>query len=360
MDLSDRDGNLWWAQSDTSIFSLHPSPPTNGSVDAVVHHDQAGRLFWSEMNQTLGTPKPMQAAVRINNAWLPTHDFNEGDRPWFATNSTNVTYLAFGNTTGEGWVELWKNQTGVPGWTAVNGSSNPVINDTGLFDFANDTHDRLYLLMSVSDIGIFLGQKSALDDAWTFSLTFNRTNGNHSGGFGIPRLVIDLSDNVYVVYGENRSANYSIWLRMLNANGTWTEPARLGPVGNSAAQPGAIAGSAGRVGVGWYEATGNILPGSAPDGTTWRYMYSVFKDANTTPVLLGNATVTAAAHNGPLQRQLGDFSFAIKRLGNSSGHAALAFSCDAIDLLNVCVNSALPNPPAPYFAVQTQGPGVLI
>lgn len=357
------DGRLWWATSDEpTSWTEESDPPTNGSVDAVVHHDLDGRLFWAEMRRNASAPcDDGQVAVRHGSNWFQ-QNFTCLDRPWFRTNSTGVTFLAFANGTGGlPRVEVWSNRSGEEGWSPWSAGENNASYPATLSDFANATDGTLYLLVfNATSQGIYVSWRAPTDSTWSLTPEFSVTQNYRNAGFGILRVAVDLSGNLYVAYGDKIGTDHSAWLRRFDG-GAWSAPSRLSPADNTTALPSIVVGSAGRVGVAWYEADGNFLPSEAPNETKWRFVYSVFTNANSSPQLLQRAVVADEAHLGKivLPGSLGDFSYALRREGNPSGRVTLAFACDAISPQLRCEVREDPSPPALAYAVQTGGPGVL-
>jgi len=366
-----RNANLWWASTDTSSFLQETDPPTFGGADAVVHHDSNGRLFFAE------GVRPTRVAVRHNTVWQPSTSSGvdtvttipNADRPWLVTLSNGTTYLAVWNRTdtvnpNADIVEVYRNATGVYGWELDTKNATGA---KGLAAFANDTADTLYILAKSFDQTQWkVAMRPSASNAWSDSASFSfNADPNVNTGFGIPRMVTDLWNNLYVVYGDNRTESgveqFSIWLRRYEASSdSWTAPFRIAQVNHSAALAGVGAGSTGMIGVSWYDAEGRFFPSSADATTQWDVHYAVIEHADTTPVIVDEAVVKTSAHHGPIRSQglpLGDLTFVARRHGDAAGKAAIAFACDDA-MGGACVSASLAFA-RPFFAVQTAGRGLL-
>lgn len=340
------DGNLWYAQNDTSSFVKETDPPTYGSADATVHHDAAGRLFWAEIEPG-GNDHNTSVGVRTSGTWT-TQNFTNGDRPWFRTNSTGKTFLALKNQVSEK-IALWiHTPNGVADWAPWADVFSP----GALGDFVNHTDDTLYLLIwnATSRQYVVAYLPPASIGGWQFTPEFAAPEV-----YGIPRLVVDLSGNLFVVTAENRSSEYGVWLRHFSGS-TWSAAKRLSETGTSGGYPSSVAGVSGRVGAAWYEADGSFAPENAPSTTVWRLKYGLFEGATGTISPVERAMVANRTHVGPLlDVHVGEFTYIVRRAGDSAGRVAIGFSCDSGDATLGCPSGLS----GPVFAVQTAGPGLL-
>lgn len=364
-ELTGEQANLWWTTTDTAAFAQESDPPPSGGADAVVHHDSDGRMFFAE------SVRPTRVSVRLNNAWLPVSpgslntvtEIPNADRPWLRTVSDGTTYLAVLNQSDlqnpdDDHLEVWKNKTGTYGWTLDTAN---VTGPAALADFANDTNQKLYLLLRRYDgTGYGLASRPSGSVDWTLSSRFAI---NFDGGFGIARLAVDLANRVYVIYGSKEGTNdYGIWLRLYNpGDDSWSSAFRISGSGRTGAVAGAAAGAEGVLGVSWYEASGNFYPSEAPLDKKWDVNYVVIENAHTSPSFAESpVSLKTAAHQGPLTGGgggPGDLSFVLRRQGDSAGKVAVAFACDDA-LQSACIATLQPWP-KPFYAVQTAGRGLL-
>lgn len=177
-------------------------------------------------------------------------------------------------------------------------------------------------------------------------------------------MVVDLQKSLYVVYGENRSSQYAVWLRYFNGS-TWSSPSKLSSDGKTGALPAAVAGIAGKVGAAWYQADGDFFPEEAPADTRWSVVYALFENSTGNLSLVQRVSVKDSVHKGPIGGGepgapfLGDFLYAARRQGDSTGRVAIGFVCDEGSLTEGCLASGITEKPLPFYAVQTEGPGVL-
>lgn len=341
-------GNLWYALSDTSSFAQDPDPPTPAGDDAVVHHDADGRLFWATLDNGLRA----SWAVRTGLNWK---SYNSGlalDRPWFKTITGGTTYLAVLKLQAaqDSVAEVWKYSPS--SLQLFDPHFTNIVTATGYTDFANHTDGRIYFVYSeVGGVTSWrVAHRGTSESSWSFSDSFSVTNTE-----AFKRLAIDRAGNVYVVYADVIGGDNSLWLRHLMGSGSWSAAKRLCETGVTCSHPGPVAGSAGKLGVGWYETDGNYDPSQVPSNSIWRYRYGVFENANGSISVVERSTVKTNAHIGPINRTTaGDFSFGVLRMGDSQGKVALAFTC----YYSVGCN-ALANSPYPMYAVQTAGPGLL-
>lgn len=340
-------GNLWYAVTDTSPFGQEPDPPTTGGDDAVVHHDLDGRLFWATINASGAFQT--EVAVRQGGAWS-AKGLGALDRPWFRTVPSGTTYLGVNNITApDDVLEIWRYDSASPRLFEPHFTNIAVTTRYG--DFANHTDGRLYLLYEIDGTNWRVAHRGPSESSWTFTSSFPILNDN-----AFPRLTVDLAGNVYVINADIIAGNNSLWLRHLLGSGQWSAPKRLCAADVTCSHPSTASGSAGKVGAGWYETDGNFDPAGVPSANLWRYRYGLFENANGDLSAVERTTVKSDVHKGPLDRQVGDFSSAVRREGDSQGRAALAFACN---YRVTCEPQALSDRPLPIFAVQTGGAGLL-
>ena len=344
------EANLWFAHNDTQAFVRETDPPTSGGIDAVVHHDSAGRLFFAEQSSGV------QVTVRDNGAWSHVTIFPNGDRPWFRTNSSGLTFLAFKNTTTTA-IETWTNSSNAVGWSMF---SSDAASPAGLADFwihSNDTIAVLFLDETDDDWRVSLRGK--LDSHWSETSGIDHT---HLGTYGPARIAFDSSGNMYVIYGETVGNDHSIWLRRYVASSnTWTSAFRVSDVNHTAALASIAAGSTGRVGIAWYDVEGNYEPGEVPLTSYWSFRYALMESADSSPSIVQSVEVQPRAHQGPRGAGgtgVGDCSYILPRQWDSTGKVVLAFACDRTDPIEGCIISLPAHWPVPVFARQTAGPGL--
>lgn len=341
------DGNLWNATTDAGPFTLQePPPPPSGGFDATAHNDTRGRLFYTEVGQTVE-----KVSVLQNGVWT-TYDFPKMDRPWLRTDSFGFTYLVSTNLTVDGnLVEIRRYNPETALW------SIPFTIKSGGFSgigFVNDTSDILYVAFWPSNdhknISVAYQASSSYNSPWSFTPKFELKQNAE----GLPPLAVDFSGKVYVVFYDNIDGQHSLWARHFNGT-SWSVPHRLCLQDVTCAFPGAVAGTTGRVGVVWYEADGNFFPPTADPNTVWRVRYGLFENMHGTPSATERVTIMNNVNRGVLSiAQVLDFSYATRRMTDASGRVSVAFNC-LVDN-GSCPGNGLS---VPVLAGQLTGPGLL-
>ncbi|HEV8361049.1 MAG TPA: hypothetical protein VGR28_11400, partial [Candidatus Thermoplasmatota archaeon] len=245
--------------------------------------------------------------------------------------------------------ELWRWVSPLVGWTAVNGAQRPIFTQAHADDFIAAADGTLHVFAREDDGDLYVASRGPGSAQWVTTPTIVTPPAY----YGIGRVATDAAGYLYLVTPALDDGRVHVRLRAYDANlGAWGAAQDLSGPGVTAMIPSVAAGSAGHVGVGWYEADGVFDPGAAPGTTVWRYVYAAYAGATGAPQLLGRSTVLADVAEGPLSNSgIGDFTSATVRPSSAEGWVALSFACST----SACGTSPSP---MPVFAAQTSGPGL--
>lgn len=237
--------------------------PSNLSQSAMASYypdvavDRAGRVYvvWGEYSQIFdGRPDMLMLRIKAGDEWSPANDIAVGGHlPQIAIDSQGRLHLvriANGLVYKRAWVQ--DDPLNAQNW----GSEYTIAgNDTYWPDLAVDGQDRLHLVFSGGE-GISYVRSVDGGDAWTEPVHISL----HSDKTDTPRLAIDPSDNLYVVWqilgpsnrAQDPMARAIGFSRSEDGGQTWLPPVEVTAGEGGFEWPQVAADSRGTIHVDWH------------------------------------------------------------------------------------------------------------
>lgn len=323
------DATTWTRTSlDGTGFTSNPANNT-GFSDPDITQDEGGRIYNTGIDLVNDA---LYSSPDGGKTWdIGTPQCHDGDRPWLAAGPPNTVWLGNEPETGGGGHTVWESTDA----GASCGSTG--IKDSGaygklLYDDIKGSPDYGDLVEPVPDVGggnigvsVLPNAVAAFQNPTAPTSKFTQYPAAHTDGeqTNFPVIAFDAVGNLYESWADAPSGGENtVWLTESKDGGvTWSAPLAVAHPGTTVFWPWIVAGSAGNVGVTWYQydqavpgalsnATGNMTVWAADvigmGGTTAPTVYSV--DASGRPVHQGGiCTSGTTCEVSGVDRRLGDY-----------------------------------------------------